>query len=107
MPTVSKRYKRVTHKPIYSTRHMNGYMCVCVDQGFNSPKCYEHNFSPHFPTNVAYVPELATNFFSITKVMENSFEVSSKKNIVRLSKGSVIIKFYKLKKKLDSVLGYK
>ena len=42
--------------------------------------------------NVAYVPDLATNLFSITKAMENGFEVSSKGNIMSLSKGSKVIK---------------
>jgi hypothetical protein len=48
--------------------------------------------------NVACVPELATNLFSITKAMENGFEVTSKGNIMRLSKGSVMVEFDKLQK---------
>jgi hypothetical protein len=58
--------------------------------------------------NVAYVPELATNLLSITKAMENGFKVSSTGNILRLSKGSKIVKFDRLQKtKMEFVLGYK
>jgi hypothetical protein len=39
--------------------------------------------------------------------MENSFEVSNKENIMKLSKGSKMIKFDKLPKKQDAVLEYK
>ena len=48
--------------------------------------------------NVAYVPELATNLFSITKAMENGFKVSSTGNILRLSKGTKMVKFDRLQK---------
>ena len=48
--------------------------------------------------NVAYVPELSINLLSITKAMENSFQVSNKGNIMSLTKGSVTIKFDKLHK---------
>ena len=48
--------------------------------------------------NVAYVPELSTNLFSITKAMENGFEISSKGNIMSLSKGSKMVKFDRLQK---------
>ena len=34
--------------------------------------------------NVAYVPELTRNLFSITKAMENGFKISSVGNLLRL-----------------------
>jgi hypothetical protein len=48
--------------------------------------------------NVAYVPELSTNLFSIAKAMETSFDVSSKRNIMRLSNRSKMIKLDELQK---------
>jgi hypothetical protein len=47
---------------------------------------------------VAYVPELSINLLSITKAMENGFQVSNQGNIMSLTKGSVMIKFDKLQK---------
>jgi hypothetical protein len=48
--------------------------------------------------NVAYIPELTKNFFSITKTMENGFKVSSTGNILRLSNGFKMDKFDRLQK---------
>ena len=48
--------------------------------------------------NVAYVPELSFNLFSITKAMENGFQISSKGNIISLTKGLKTIKFDKIQK---------
>jgi hypothetical protein len=48
--------------------------------------------------NVTYVPELSTNQFSITKAIENSFEVSSIGNNMSPSKGSNMVRFDKLQK---------
>ena len=49
-------------------------------------------------SNVVYVPELSFNLFSITKAMENGFQVSSKGNIMSLTKGVKTIKFDKIQK---------
>ena len=38
--------------------------------------------------NVAYVPELTRNLFSITKAIDKGFKVLNIANILRLSKGS-------------------
>ena len=58
--------------------------------------------------NVAYVPELTRNLFSITKALENGFKLSNKGNIMMLSKGTKMVKFDRLQRtKMDSVLGYK
>ena len=56
--------------------------------------------------NAAFVPELATNLFSITKAMENGFEVSSKGNIMRLSKGSKMVKFDRLQTTKNGFLSW-
>ena len=48
--------------------------------------------------NVAYVPELSINLFSITKAIGKGFQVSNKGNIMRLTKGLMTIKFDKLQK---------
>ena len=48
--------------------------------------------------NVTYIPELSFNLFSISKAMENGFQVSSKGNIMSLTKGSKTIKFDKIQK---------
>ena len=48
--------------------------------------------------NVAYVPELSINLLSITKAMENGFQVSNMGNFMSLTKGSMTIKFDKLQK---------
>ena len=48
--------------------------------------------------NVAYVPELTSNLFSITKAMENGYKLSNKGNIMILSKGSKVLKFENLQK---------
>ena len=48
--------------------------------------------------NVAYVPELTRNLFSITKALENGFKLSNKGNIMILSKGTKTVKFDRLQR---------
>ena len=48
--------------------------------------------------NVAYVPELTRNLFSITKALENGFKLSNKGNIMILSKGTKMVKFDRLQR---------
>ena len=48
--------------------------------------------------DVAYVPELTANLFSITKALQNGFKLSNEENIMILSKGSKTIKFDNLQK---------
>ena len=48
--------------------------------------------------NVVYVPELSINLLSITKAIENGFQVSNEGNIMSLTKGSMTIKFDKIQK---------
>ena len=48
--------------------------------------------------NVAYVPELTANLFSITKALQNGFKFSNEENIMILSKGLKTIKFDNLQK---------
>jgi hypothetical protein len=48
--------------------------------------------------DMAYVPELTANLFSITKALQNGFKLSNEENIMILSKGSKTIKFDNLQK---------